>query len=95
MVWAGARGGWEHVDIDNVTSEPGSVEAGGAPLNLSATATRWWAGGLVGLAAGFRHLHVALELDVSYANVSGDFGGAHAHIAGAAIAPAAALWWHF
>src|SRR6185312_13883348 len=75
MLWAGARAGWEHVTLDDAGAAPGS---GGPPsdpqLSQTLSATRFWGGGLVGLAAGFRHLHVAMELDVSYATVSGDYG---------------------
>jgi len=93
MFWAGVRAGWEHVDIDDVTSEPGSGQLGPTPISLAAT--RFWGGGLIGAAVGFRHVHVAMELDVSYASITGDYNGAHAHIAGVTLAPASALWWRF
>jgi hypothetical protein len=93
MAWLGVRGGWEHVDIGNVSSEPGSPPLGGAPLGLAAT--RFWGGGLLGLAVGFRHVHVAVELDASYASVTGDFARTHASVRGVTLAPAAALWWTF
>jgi hypothetical protein len=44
---------------------------------------------------GFRHVHVAMELDASYASVSGDYNETHAHVAGVSLAPAAAFWWSF
>jgi hypothetical protein len=90
MAWLGARGGWEHAAIDAEVSE---APIGPVPIGL--TATRFWGGGLIGAAVGFRHLHVAMELDASYATVSGYFDGAHAHVAGVTLAPAAALWWSF
>ena len=93
MIWFGARGGWQHVDIGDVTSEPGSTPFGAPPLSLSAT--QFWGGGVVGGAVGFRHVHVAVELDASYATVSGEFNGAHATAGGASLMPAAALWWTF
>ncbi len=93
MVWLGVRGGWDHVDIDDVTSEPGSGQLGAAPISLSAT--RFWGGGLFGAAVGFRHVHVAMELDASYASVTGDYNDTHAHVVGVALTPAAALWWLF
>lgn len=93
FLWLGARGGWEHVDIGDVSSVPGSPSFGAAPLSLSAT--RFWGGGLLGAAVGFRHVHVAVELDVSYAAVTGDFDGTHASVAGVTIAPSSALWWRF
>jgi hypothetical protein len=93
MAWLGARAGWEHVDIGNLSSEPGGQPAGGNPIALSAT--RFWGGGLFGLAVGFRHVHVAMELDVSYAHIAGDFAQTHASVQGVTLAPATALWWHF
>jgi len=93
MAWLGARGGWEHVDISAVSSVPGGVTFGSAPISLSAT--RFWAGGLLGLAIGFRHVHVAMELDASYASVTGDYAGTHVSVGGLTLAPASALWWRF
>jgi hypothetical protein len=93
MLWVGARGGGEHVDISNVTSEPGPATLGSAPIGLSAT--RFWGGGLLGIAVGFRHVHVAFELDASYVNVAGDYAGTHATVEGLTLAPATALWWRF
>ncbi len=93
MVWVGTRAGWEHVDISDVTSEPESVPLGTPPVSLSAT--RFWAGGLLGLAVGFRHVHVAIELDVSYASIQGDYNQTHVLVDGLTLAPSAALWWEF
>lgn len=90
MLWLGARGGWEHVDISPAAS---ATPIGAAPIALSAT--RFWGGPLVGLAVGFRHVHVALELDTSCATVSGDYNGSHVQVGGLSIAPASALWWRF
>jgi hypothetical protein len=93
MLWMGARAGWQHVDVGDVTSEPGSAQLGTPPISLSAT--QFWGGGLLGVAVGFRHVHVAMELDASYASVTGDYNETHAHVAGVSLAPAAALWWLF
>ena len=92
-VWLGARGGGEHVDISDVTSEPKTVTLGSPPVSLSAT--RYWGGGLLGFAVGFRHVHVAFELDVSYATVSGQYDSTQATVAGVTLAPASSLWWQF
>jgi len=93
MLWVGARGGGEHIDISDVTSEPKSVVLGSQPIALSAT--RYWGGGLLGFAVGFRHVHVAIELDASYQNVSGDYAGTHVTVEGLTLAPSTALWWRF
>jgi hypothetical protein len=92
MLWIGARGGWEHVDISELRSIPSSAPIV-SPISLSAT--RFWGGGLVGLAVGFRHVHVAMELDVAYASITGDYNDTHAQVAGVTLAPASALWWRF
>jgi hypothetical protein len=93
MLWLGARGGGEHVDISDVTSEPKTTTLGSPPVGLSAT--RYWGGGLLGFAVGFRHVHVALELDASYATITGTYAGTQATVAGFSLAPATALWWRF
>ena len=90
MVWLGARGGWEDVSISAPAS---SMPLGSPPLSLSAT--RFWAGPLLGIAVGFRHVHVAIEVDTSYGTVSGDYNGSHVQVGGASVAPASALWWRF
>jgi hypothetical protein len=92
MVWLGARGGWEHDTISTLTTEPGpGLDT--APTGLSAD--RFWGGPVLGAAVGFRHVHVALEVDASYQTVKGTFGGTTASVSGVAIVPAAALWWDF
>ena len=93
MAWVGARGGVDHVDISEVRSEPDSVTLGTPPVSLSAT--RVWGGGVVGLALGFRHVHVALELDASYSGISGTYNNVQAQVAGFTLAPATTLWWRF
>ena len=93
MLWIGARAGWEHVDISDVTSVPKAVTLGTPPIDLAAT--RFWGGALLGFAVGFRHIHVALELDAAYATVSGDYNQTHVTIAGVSLSPATALWWRF
>lgn len=93
MLWTGIRGGWEHDTIEQLTSEPKSVTIGTPPVGL--TADRFWAGGLVGVATGFRHVHVALELDVAYQAVNGSFNGTSVKVEGVTLVPASALWWTF
>jgi len=93
MVWFGVRGGWEHDQIAEVTSEPKPVTLGIPPVGL--TADRFWGGGVLGIATGFRHVHVALEIDANVEYVTGEFGGAQSSVTGAAITPAAAMWFEF
>ena len=63
------------------------------PMTLSSD--RFYGGGVVGIAAGFRHVHAALELDVAYQSVEGTFDGTTVTIQGVSLAPAGALWWTF
>ena len=59
------------------------------------SATRFWGGAVVGVAVGFRHLYVALELDASYASVTGNYNATQVQVSGITLAPASALWWRF
>ena len=93
QVWGGVRGGWDHIGIEPRTTEP-LVGRAAFPGTLSAN--RFFVGGLVGLAIGFRHVHVALELDANFESVSGTFGGsAQGSVQGATLVPASALWLDF
>ena len=92
QAWAGVRGGWDHAAIEIVRSEPKDAGPGG-PISLAAT--RFYGGGLVGFAIGFRHVHVALELDVAYMHVDGAYNATQTSVDGVAISPASAIWWTF
>jgi hypothetical protein len=94
MVWGGVRAGFDHVGIsDTFPMQFPMTPTMGTPSELSAT--RFYGGGLVGLAAGFRHLHVALELDVAYQTLAGSFFATGASVSGLTMAPAGALWVDF
>lgn len=81
-VWGGLRAGFE-VLAGSVT------EAGRSGTAFSARHV--YGGGLLGLRAGFRHLHVAMELDVDYHHVSGSLGSTSGAIGGLALTPSGAL----
>lgn len=89
MLWIGARAGYEHVEIGDV-----SAQWSNGPTN-TLTATRVWSGGLLGAAVGFRHVHVAMELDVSYASIEGICDQMHVQVAGVTLSPSTAFWWTF
>jgi len=91
MVWAGVRGGFDHVGI----ADTNPTQFPQMPTLAELSATRFYGGGLVGFAAGFRHLHAALELDVAYQTISGSYFTAQASVAGLSMAPAAAVWIDF
>lgn len=92
-VWAGARAGFERDWLEAQTSEPKTEQLGGNPLSLKAT--RVYGAGVFGFATGFRHVHVALEMDVAYQYVDGSFGDVDATIHGITLVPGTALWWTF
>jgi hypothetical protein len=94
-VWLGPRAGWEQVDVTIVRN--GNASSGGAPSGpaVMLSATRFWGGALVGLAVGFRRVHVSMELDASYASVTGDYAGVRSQLEGVVLAPATAVWWRF
>ncbi|MDB4944064.1 MAG: hypothetical protein JWP97_3598 [Labilithrix sp.] len=92
-LWGGARGGFEHVVVEKLTSEPSSVSLGGEPLHLDAN--RFWGGAVVGLGTGFRHVHVAIELSAAYQSVIGNYNENRVTVQGFTLAPATALWFTF
>jgi hypothetical protein len=92
MVWAGLRGGWDHTTVSAQTTAPGSATSTD-PVHLDAD--RFYGGGVAGLAAGFRHVHAALELDAAYQTIHGTFAQTSATVSGFSVAPAAALWFDF
>lgn len=87
MVWGGVRAGWDYINVSSASQEPQGT--------LGVSANRLYGAGVVGLAAGFRHVHVALELDVAYQSVVGSFDGSNVTVRGLSMAPAAALWFSF
>lgn len=91
QVWGGARAGVERDIVDTISTEPRP----GIPGPIRLEATRIWGGGLVGLAMGFRHVHVAVELDVAYQSVDGRYNATEATVRGLTLAPATAAWWSF
>ena len=92
MAWAGARAGLEYDSLEVLSSEPKSVAAV-SPIQL--TATRFFGGGVVGFATGFRRLHVALELSVHYQSVAGTYNQNNVSVSGLTIAPASAFIFSF
>jgi hypothetical protein len=90
-VWGGARAGYEHDVVEELTSEPKPSSFG--PIHLDAD--RYWGGALVGMATGLGHVHVALEMSFAYQVVNGNYNGNQVTVRGVTLAPATALWWSF
>jgi hypothetical protein len=94
--WVGARGGAEWLNAELSLAAPDGAAREAAHVD----ATRWFAGGLVGLALGFRPIALAVELDVAYQSVSAEGGypreGAavarrSATLSGVTVSPAGAI----
>lgn len=92
-LWFGARGGFERDVVEQLTSEPKAVAIGTPPIRLEAN--RYWGGAVLGIATGFNHVHVALELDAAYQVVSGTYNQTDVTVKGITLAPATAFWWTF
>jgi len=92
-VWGGGRGGFERDVVESLTSEPKPVALGPQPIHLDAD--RFWGGAVAGIATGFNHVHVALELSAAYQVVNGNYNDNHVTVRGVTLAPATALWWSF
>ncbi|MBM4374434.1 MAG: hypothetical protein FJ095_05060 [Deltaproteobacteria bacterium] len=88
-VWLGARGGGEALrgQRDLATSSPVGVDPGVEPV----TGWRAYAGGLLGLRVGFRHVHALLELDASMQWVGAELGARHVTLQAFTLAPGGAL----
>jgi hypothetical protein len=93
MAWGGLRGGFERVIVEQVSTEPKDVTLFAPPIRLDAT--RFYGGAVLGVATGFNHVHVALEIAASYQSASGTYNGNDAKVHGVTLTPASALWWTF
>ncbi|MBS2017180.1 MAG: hypothetical protein JST00_30125 [Deltaproteobacteria bacterium] len=92
-LWFGGRVGFERDVVETLTSEPKPVTIGQQALRLEAN--RVWGGALLGIAMGFNHLHVALELSAYYQVVSGSYNQTDVTVKGFTVQPSTALWWTF
>lgn len=90
--WVGARIGYEH-DTIQARTEQSPQDQNTEPQLVG---DRVAVGGLLGIAIGFKHIHVALELEADYAYITGSFGGGGqpvvpGSIDGVSLTPATAL----
>jgi hypothetical protein len=75
--WVGPRVGFEAL--------------GGQITNTDLSARHFTGGFVAGVRGGFRHIHVALEVDGAYHRANGSFGGASTSVSLFSIAPSGAL----
>lgn len=92
-IWFGARGGFERDIVETLSSEPKTTVIGNPAIRLEAN--RAWGGALLGIATGFNHVHVALEISAYYQVVSGSYNDTNVTVKGLTVQPATALWWTF
>jgi hypothetical protein len=88
-VWGGARGGLETIGA--------TMTGAGSPMILLTDVDflRRYVGGVAGLTMGFRHVHVALELNVLYQAVSGTVLDVDVRLDGVTLSPAGGLVFTF
>lgn len=88
-LWLGARAGGERLRGEReLPSTPGTLE-----VQATEMLSGWhsWAGGLVGLRIGFRHVFAVLEVDGAAHWVRIDLADRQVSVSSFAVAPAAAL----
>ena len=90
-LWAGPRGGIETIGAE--VTQPGGT--GFPVLVTDVDLLRHYVGGVVGMAMGFRHVHVALELNVLYQAVSGKMLDMNVQVDGLTLSPAGGLLFTF
>lgn len=91
-VWVGPRSGLEWIAGD-LALDPAGGATVAPPLHVDARHV--WVGGVVGMRAGFRHVHAALEVEVGYHRADGTLGGAPVLLEQVAVTPAGALVFSF
>jgi hypothetical protein len=84
-LWGGARGGFDRV-YAAVSSNVGTSD-----VDL----THWRAGGVAGLAIGFRRVHAAIELEACYHGIHGSWGSTEVELGGVSLTPAGGLLFTF
>ena len=87
---ARAAGG-ERYYISTLSTEPALA----SPRPTGLEADRAHVGGVLGVATGFRHVHVALELEAGFEYLTARGTRRPRRCSGAALTPATALWWDF
>lgn len=87
-IWVGPRGGFESLS-GSVLAPPENV--GEPEAFLDVDARHFYVGGVLGARVGFRHVHVAVELDGAYHRAEGTLGGIESSLDQATITPSGAL----
>jgi hypothetical protein len=92
-LWLGPRVGFEYLrgNVDEGLIDGTGLEGELLPLE----GTHFWAGGVLGIRVGFRHVHVAIELDGAWHHGSGTVGTFNGSFDQVSLTPAGALLLHF
>lgn len=85
-LWIGPRAG-----VELLRGTLNVAEAGEPSDLVDAKATHFDVGGVAGLRVGFRHVHVAVELDGAWHTATGTFGDAKLSLTQVTLTPAGAL----
>jgi len=87
-IWIGPRGGLEFLG-GSVLGDTVDPSTGSQFVDISVR--HFQIGGVAGLRAGFRHLHVVVELDGAYHHAEGTFGKTPVSVDQVTLTPAGAL----
>ena len=87
--WVGPRGGVEVLRGRILDSELGPVA--GPATALDASFVHGFVGGVAGARVGFRHLHVAIEVDAAWHRVGGTLGPSSVTLNQVTVTPSGAL----
>jgi hypothetical protein len=90
-LWAGPRVGLQFLNGDTAEPFVGGDPNEPTPVARDVDGKHLYTGVVLGMRAGFRHLHVALEIDASYHHAWGSFGDQERTIDQLSITPAGAL----
>jgi hypothetical protein len=88
-LWIGPRAGMEFLGGRVALASPGLMDA--APVLSDVSARHFFAGFVAGIKVGFRHVHVALELDGAWHHASGSFQDVSTSLSQLTLTPAGAL----
>jgi hypothetical protein len=88
-LWLGPRGGFELLRGRMFESELGSTTSSAGLVD--ARLGHFFVGGLMGARVGFRHLHVAVELEAAYHHASGTLGAQTPSLDQVTLTPSGAL----
>jgi hypothetical protein len=85
--WVGPRAGFEALN-GHIAASQGQADT---PTLSDVSARHFFGGFVVGVRGGFRHIHVAIEVDGAYHRADGSIGGSSTGVGFFSLAPSGAL----